>query len=86
MNWISNKKEKNINSNYGVLYSKNSNARRVECVDMDDNKVNITQKLTKLVKQRKTPQIVIKQGSDRGIKRKTNRSFGSESYYYSNDE
>jgi len=48
---------------------------------------NITQKLMELVKQRKTPKVVTKQGSNYKISRgRSYRSYGSVGYSYDDDE
>jgi len=51
-----------------------------------DDKINITQKLQKIVKQRKTPIVVKKQEHGYKPTRTTSGSLASESYSYSSEE
>jgi len=51
-----------------------------------DNKINVTQKLLKIVKHRKTPVVVNKQENGYKKNRKVSRSLAYESYSYDSDE
>jgi len=51
-----------------------------------DNKINVTQKLLKIVKNRKTPLVVNKQENSFVRNRRISRSFSYESYSYDSDE
>jgi len=51
-----------------------------------DNKINVTQKLLKVVRHRKTPVIVNKQEDGYKRNRKVSRSLSYESYPYDSDD
>jgi len=51
-----------------------------------DDKINATQKLQKIVKQRKTPIVVKKQEVGYRSSRTTSGSLASEGYSYSSEE
>jgi len=50
------------------------------------NKIDVTQKLVELVKQRKTPVIITKQNSDYKSSRRSRGSFASAGYFEDSDE
>ena len=52
---------------------------------MEEKKLNVTQKLTALVKQRKTPIVVTKQSSNYLGSRRTGSSFSGGGYSSDND-
>ncbi len=51
-----------------------------------DNKINVTQKLHKIVKHRKTPVVVNKQEESYSRRRMTSRGLSYESYSYDSDD
>ena len=51
-----------------------------------DNKINTTQKLLKIVKNRKTPVVINKQENSYIKNRRVSRSLSYESYSYDYDE
>ena len=51
-----------------------------------ENTINVTQKLLKIVKQRKTPIVVYKQESGYKRNSKINGNLAHESYSYGSDE
>ena len=53
---------------------------------MDDKTNDITKKLLEIVKQRKTPIVVNKQGSTSKAARKTKTSSSYDSYSYGSDD
>jgi len=51
-----------------------------------DNKINVTQKLLKIAKNRKTPVVVNKQENSYVRNRRSIRSLSYESYSYDSDD
>jgi len=51
-----------------------------------DNKINVTKKLMKIVKHRKTPMVITKQDNNYNRIKKISGNLSYESYSYTNEE